>query len=105
MTSYFVLNLPFYLPGHAGVVRHILSCRCTDIELHRLLDIIHAAMVCLANWSYLIDHFGDDEASKRIAWCAATFQLRKTLVDATFPGPYACVPVSRFADLAHLIWL
>ncbi|THH02602.1 hypothetical protein EW026_g262 [Hermanssonia centrifuga] len=33
-----------------------------------LLDLLHTIMVCLANWSYLIVHFGDGEASKKIAW-------------------------------------
>lgn len=34
----------------------------------RLLDLLHGAMICLANWMYLIAYFGDPEASKRILW-------------------------------------
>ena len=39
----------------------------------RALDLLHGAMICLANWMYLISHFGDGSASKQILWCVFMF--------------------------------
>lgn len=45
-----------------------------------LLDLLHGAMICLANWMYLIAYFGDPEASKRILWpVSVTIALTATV--------------------------
>lgn len=36
-----------------------------------LLDILHTAMACASNWSYLIAHFGDDNVADSIMWPTA----------------------------------
>lgn len=40
---------------------------------YRFLDLLHTAMICLANWSYLIVNFGDRTISDFVFWCAASF--------------------------------
>lgn len=56
--------------GHHCVVCSLLANERSNAEYFtvRLLDFIHTAMICSANWQYLIEHFGNSHASLRIAW-------------------------------------
>ena len=42
---------------------------------------LHTVMVCIANWSYLIEHFGDVRRSDHIIWCASTYFLVADYID------------------------
>ena len=39
------------------------------------MDMLHTVMVCIANWSYLIEHFGDVRRSDHIIWCVPIYFL------------------------------
>lgn len=34
----------------------------------RFLDLVHTIMICIANWLYLILHFGNGVAAQEILW-------------------------------------
>ena len=41
----------------------------------RALDLLHTSMAAAANWSYLIDNFGNDAISDHITWYVYTCAL------------------------------
>lgn len=69
--------LPFEFPvaesptGHRRVVSTCVSCNGdeeNDVRYSRFLDLVHTVMICLANWMYLIAHFGNGVAAQEILW-------------------------------------
>lgn len=45
-------------------------------EPTRSMDFVHTVMVCIANWLYLIEHFGDTSGTDEINWyepCLSVF--------------------------------
>lgn len=40
------------------------------------MDFLHTLMVCIANWMYLIEGFGDHSGSDHINWCVTLFCVK-----------------------------
>ena len=69
------------------------SARIID-TVSRLLDLAHSALICVANWVYLIDNYANTEAPKQITWYLAPL-FAYTLVDSRI-GPWMYVVVSTY---------
>lgn len=45
--------------------------RCSNSvngTIYRSMDFVHTVMVCIANWLYLVEHFGDRSGTDEINW-------------------------------------
>ena len=56
---------------HAALcsVLTVRICVCRQVALLWFLDFVHTIMTCIANWVYLIQHFGDQAEADHITWC------------------------------------
>ena len=46
------------------------SIHANGSDVGRFLDSLHTSMSIVANWKYLIQHFGDELETDFITWCA-----------------------------------
>lgn len=47
----------------------VFPCLCAvQVALLWLLDFVHTVMACIANWVYLVKHFGDRVEADHITW-------------------------------------
>ena len=55
-------------PGRYGIVRYFTAHIATPLNLSSFLDLIHTAMILVANYLYFVDSFGVENITDRAFW-------------------------------------